>query len=210
MRADERHDGRLGEPGCAADRRQHRAAHRARIGERRHQGGVEAQQPEQLDVPAPGPGIQQAGRGRVRALGDDDPGQPMAEQVGQGQDAPDDGERRRPAGRLELVEGVDRQDLEAGPRVEGGRGNARVDPLDRRQVAGIAVVDGVAHETPRGIEEADVDAPGVDANAAQVGGRACGLSKPGEDLVVEAEHVPVEPVPRAGPARSGSGGPPRG
>ena len=59
-------------------------------------------------------------------------------------------------------------DLEAVARIEGGRVDRRMDPLHRRQVARIPMVDRIADEALGSIEEADVDTPCVDADAAQV------------------------------------------
>ena len=97
---------------------------------------------------------------------------------------PHDAEGRRPAGGLQLVQGVERHDLEAVARIEGGRVDPRMDPLHRWQVARIAMVDRIADKALGGVEEPDVDTPCVDADAAQVRRRAGGVPEPREDLVV--------------------------
>ena len=114
MRPDQRHHGPIRQAGRLADRGQQRTPDRPGIGERRQQRGIQVQHREQLLVPRPGPRIEQARRGRVRALRDDHAGQPVAEQVRHRQDASRDVERRRPPRGLELVERVERH-------VPGGR-----------------------------------------------------------------------------------------
>jgi hypothetical protein len=107
---------------------------------------------------------------------------------------PDGGEGRRPAGGVELVQGVERHDLQAASRIQGGGVDPSVNPLDRLDVARIAVVDRVRDEAPGSVEEADVDTPCVDADAEQVWRRTGRVSEPRHDLVVQAEDVPVEPI----------------
>ncbi len=69
-----------------------------------------------------------------------------------------------------------------------------MDPLGGTEVARVAVVERVADERPRAIEPADIHAPRVDADARQAGCRTRRQPKPGQDLVVQAQRVPVQPV----------------
>ena len=194
MRPDERDDAPVGQAGRRPHGRQHRSPDRPGIGERRQHRGVQPQPRDQLIVPVPGPRIDQSGRRRVGALGDDDTGQPVPEQVGQRQHPPHDRERRRDASRLELVDRVDRHELEAGARVEVCLRDPRVDPVHRRHVSRVAVMDRVADQDTCLVEHADVHAPRVDADAPQVGRDARRAPEPGQDLVVQPQRIPVQPV----------------
>ena len=81
-------------------------------------------------VPRPAVDVEQAGGRGVRALGDAAPDEPEAEQVRDQQHRPRGVERRRAARRRELVDRVERQELEPGPCVQLG-GGMRRGPLDR-------------------------------------------------------------------------------
>ena len=122
MRADEGHHRRLGQT-C---RRSYRAAGRrhARCPDLRAAAGGRgrcpatraARRPSYGSADRGGPSWMRACAPRRRRR------EPVAEQVGQGQDAADDAERRRLAGCLELVQGIEGQDLEAVPGVQVGVG----------------------------------------------------------------------------------------
>ena len=84
----------------------------------REQGGVDPEAPEELGGPLPALHVEQLGGGGVGHLGDRRAGQPVGEQVGDQQE-PLGGRELRGAGRGdELVDGVERQELQPGDGVE--------------------------------------------------------------------------------------------
>ena len=77
----------------------------------------------------------------------------------------------------ELVERVDRQELQPRPRVEAVRRHERVDALDAARRPLVAVVERLGDELTAGIEQPVVHAPCVDADAGQVVGRRRGTAR---------------------------------
>ena len=138
--------------------------------------------------------VQQRGRRGVRDLRDADAGQPVAEQVGDEQHRPRGLERRRAAGRCQLVDGVERQELEAGPRVELGARHDLVDWFHGRRRPVVAVVIRLPEQPPLLVQQPVVDAPRIDPDADRTVARPGDLAQSAEDLVVEPQDVPVEPV----------------
>ena len=69
-----------------------------------------------------------------------------------------------------------------------------MDRSDRRRRPVIAVVERLAQQAPRLIEQTMIDAPRVDPDADQGLAGPADLAQAAQDLPVEAEDVPVEPV----------------
>src|SRR5439155_19293960 len=154
-------------------------------------------QPEALDQlarPFARPRVEQLRRAGVCPLRKSFARQPIREQVR------DQQERLcplQPAPRCEreqLVERVDRQELDARDRVELVLGH----PADRlaheRSPAAVAIRERVRKQRAAGVEEATVDSPGVDADAAH---RRANSRERRRELAEEPERVPVEPVRQA-------------
>ena len=155
------------------------------------QPGGQAQRLDQLRRPAAGAGVDEAGGGGDRLLGGLAAREPVAEQV-RGQE---DAVRVLQVGfGRQLVDGVDRDDLQAVDGVEPGRLDLLVHLLDRRLAARVAVGVRVAAQPPVRVEQAVVDAPRVDPETDQHVGPAHGFPQAGEDVLVEAEDVPVRAV----------------
>ena len=144
VRSDQRQDGLGREAGLRADVVAQRTDHVARApgAERTASAGIDrdsirsVSQVRRSDV-------EERRRRGVRDLRDADARQPVAEQVGDEQHRPRGLERRRAARRRELVDGVEREELEAGPRVEVGRarrprGPAPPPPSSGRRGSGTA------------------------------------------------------------------------
>src|SRR5208283_1922964 len=101
-------------------------------------------------------------------------------------------ELRRARGRDELVQGVERLELDTGAPVEIGRGDLLEDRLDDAVGAAVPVVDRVAEKSPVTIEEPEVDAPAVDAHRVEPPDMSPGLSQTVEDGPVQRQSVPVQ------------------
>src|SRR5690606_7290128 len=153
------------------------------------EGRQDARRDAQLLQEFPRPGavadVQQPGRGRVGALGADLAGEPVAEQVRDQQQ----GARPGQVVRRELVDRVERQELQARHPVEEVVAEFGADALHHPVGAGVAVVDGVADEAPGGVQEPVVYGPRVHADRDQAGR---GAAQAVEDVAVEAENVPVQ------------------
>ena len=190
VRADGGDERLLVDPQLVAHLRRHRREDLPRRDDVGQQPGGQAQRLDQLRGPAPGAGVDQAGGGGDGLLGDLAAGEPVAQQV-RGQQA---------AARVlqvglgrQLVDGVDRDDLQAVDGVEPGRVDLLVDLLDRRLAARVAVGVRVAAQRPVRVEQPVVDAPRVDREPGQLG-LAPGLPQPGQDVLVDPEDVPVVAV----------------
>ena len=149
--------------------------------------------------------VEQPGRGGVRALGDGRAGQPVA-RAGRGPAAA--ASARRPASALggQLVERVERQELQAVAAVE--LVGARPCACTRSTPAAgalVAVVERLA-EQPAAAQQAVVDRPGVDRRCSPGPARPRGRrAQPVERRArYSAEDVPVQPVGRARPGRCGN------
>ena len=167
------------------------------------QPGGQAQRLDQLRRPAPGAGVDQAGGGGDGLLGDLAAGEPVAEQVRDHQRA--GGVLQVGLGR-QLVDGVDRDDLQAVDGVEPGRVDLLVDLLDRRLAARVAVGVRVAAQRPVRVEQPVVDAPRVDREPGQLG-LAPGRSAARPGCPGRARGCPSSSRRAAGPGRCGSGWP---
>ena len=194
MRADER-DHRLGRRACLGldvpAQRSHDVARRAEVGE---DPSREAERVDDVVGPLPAMDVEQPGGRGVRDLGHPDAGQPVPEQVGDQQEGPGGGQLGRSAIRRELVDRVERQELETGPGIELDRrhegmngGHSTLRPL-------IAVVVRVAEERAPLVEQAVVDRPRVEPDADQAARRPDRLAEAQQDLAVEAQDVPMEAV----------------
>jgi hypothetical protein len=95
---------------------------------------------------------------------------------------------------VELEEGVELHELDAGGCEDLVAGEFGEDFFEVAIGAGVAVVDGVCEELAAVVEEAEVDAPGVDADAVE--GLALELAgggaEAGLDVLPEGEEVPLE------------------
>src|SRR5690606_12839524 len=91
--------------------------------------------------------------------------------------------------RRELVDRVERQELQARHPVEEVVAEFGADALHHPVGEGVAVADGVADEPPGGVQEPVVYGPRVHADRDQAGR---GAAQAVEDVAVEAENVPVQ------------------
>ena len=141
--------------------------------------------------PGPGPDIVELRGGRVGQLRADLAGEPVGEQVGDQQQGPGRGQLRRPRGRGELVDRVDRQLLHPGGRVQLLGWDLGEHLRDHALGPRVPVVHRVAEQRAAAVEQAVVHAPGVDAHAGQVEGPRRG-PQPVQHLPVEPQDVPVQ------------------
>ena len=186
---------------------------RARLVQPRQQVGAQAQVGQQLGAPRALPHVEQL---RRRGVGDVVRGaaaEPVVDQVGQHQQ----GARRRVVGRLagrhQLVDRVERQELRAGDAVQVAGADAAADRVHDAVGARRPVRVHGPDQVPERVEQAVVDGPAVDADRRHrpVGGR---LADARHDLVQERVEVPRPAAVGAGdqcrwrtvaqgPARSG-------
>src|SRR6185369_7559660 len=99
--------------------------------------------------------------------------------------------------RVELEERVDRHQLDAGRRVDLGGGDDREDTLEGAGRARVAIGDRLLDQAAGAVEEAVVDAPGVDADrsdarAAARGERLRDLAQRRDDLGEEVARAPAQ------------------
>jgi hypothetical protein len=169
----------------------------AGVDEGRQQPGRHTDAARELEIPLAAEPEEPRRRG-VRALGDLGAREPEREQVGNEQGPVGDLDRpaRRDLGR-ELIDGVERQVLQAVSGVELGERDARVQRLGRPRVPLVAVVE--RHPEHRAApQQRVVDGPRVDADR----GDLVDLTEPGEHAAVELDDVPVQSVgERDGPVR---------
>ena len=163
----------------------------ARVGQLREQASREPERVDDVPRPRRRRRVEQAGRGGVRAFRRGPAGQPRADEIG------DEDHRRRGRERgfglgRELVERVERQELQPRPRVEAVRRHERVDALDATRRPLVAVVERFGDELTAGIEQAVIHAPRVDADAGQVVGRRRGTAESFQDLAPEGGGIPAE------------------
>ena len=105
-------------------------------------------------------------------------------------------------GGAELEERVDLHELDAGRLEDLGRGHACEGVLHHAAAAAVPVVVGVAEERALGVQQGEVDAPGVDADAGDLAA-CCGRGGEaaldlGEDAA--ARRCAARPAARTGPA----------
>lgn len=193
-----RADGRDGEPGARPDGRRDRGGEGAQrlaggdgLGE---QPAGEAEAVDEDVVPAArAVGVQAGGR-RVGLLGARHAGEPEGDEVGDQEHRVGEPEQVGVVGR-ELVEGVERQELQSVAGVEELAVGARVRGPHAPRGALVAIVVGVA-EQPSAAEQPVVDGPRVDPDARDARLRAHRLSEPARRGPVQREHVPVQAVAR--------------
>ena len=126
----------------------------------------EYEPPDEIVRPVARPRIEELRRARVRCLGVTLARQPVCEQVGDEQQC-----RRavQPAVRVDrkqLEQRVDRQELDAGRRVDLLRGNARERVAHEVCAASVPVRERIGEQRTVSVEEPEIDAPCVDAHAA--------------------------------------------
>ena len=195
VRADVGHGRPRREAGLLGDLVADRSEQRARPAQRREEAPVVAQRLDQVPRPLPRRRVEQPGRRGVRLLGGGLAGQPVAEQVRDEEHRPGPGERLRAGERGQLVERVERQELDAGPLVEARLAGPLVDEVGAGRVAGVAVVPRIGDEHAVAVEQPEVDAPRVDADArGRLRLAPGGGAQPVEDLAVQPQDVPVEAV----------------
>ena len=135
-------------------------------------------------------------------LGGQRPGQPVVQEIrdrderARGVNQP----RRRAAGGVELIDRVDRQELDAGDRVNPLAADALEDRLHRAVGAAVAIVIRVLEQVAALADQRVVDAPAVDADRCR-GGSAVQLERT-PHLLPEVQDVPLQRARSGGPARS--------
>ena len=117
------------------------AASGARRLDRGQSVGGDAEPIEQVGGPLPAANVEQAGGGRVRELGAERTGEPVGDQVGQQHDVRGALPERSPLLGGELVDRVERQELEAVDAVQLGGVDEGVDLVDHLGRAIVAVGD---------------------------------------------------------------------
>ncbi len=127
----------------------------------------------------------------MRELADLTAAQPVMQQVGEGEIRFGHFEqppvRRRQTG--ELVERVERHELDARALEHGAARHALEDPVQHAIGAAVTVVDRVRQQFAVAVQKSEVHAPRIDADRRRaVFG---GLDALG-DLVPEAQHVPID------------------
>ena len=149
----------------------------------------------QVDGPLAAGDVVELGGGGVGALGADRPGQPVAEQVGHQQQRLGGLEGRRAAGGDELVDGVERQLLQAGGGVQLLRRHQREHLVEHAVGAPVAVAVGVAEQPAVAVEQAVVDRPGVDPDAVERAAAGHGARRPVSTSRWMPDDVPEQASP---------------
>jgi hypothetical protein len=149
-------------------------------------------------VPGPRGDIEQTRRRGVGELSLPDTGEPVGDQVRDQQQARRGVQQALVPIDRQLVERVERQELQAVGGVQFRRRNHLADRLDALRGALVPVVERRADDTVTA-QQGVVDGPGVDADADQVRLGRHRLAQPFENVAVELKNVPVQPVP--GPNR---------
>ena len=137
-------------------------------------------------------GVHELGGCGVGVFGPEVPGEPEVEEVGDGYQRVGRVEQTRGSARSgeDLVERVDRHELNAGDGIDLFTRNNTADGFDHTVVAMVAVVIRVFEKLAFLADERVVDAPGVEGNAREVLHGRMVESLP--DLGPEAEDVPAE------------------
>lgn len=193
MRGD-RDDGcRRRQPGLLGDARQQTPEHGGRLDHAGEERRGQAEPREQLLRPGAGADVEELGRARVGGLGVALAREPVDEQVGNQEQRLGGGQRPRLLEREQLEERVERQQLDAGRLVELLRRDACERLRHRVAAAAVTVVQRVRDERAVTVDEPEVAAPRVDADAAHPrAGRELGQRD--AELGEEPERVPVEPA----------------
>src|SRR5579885_75506 len=98
--------------------------------------------------------------------------------------------RLLPFMRVQLEERVEGQQLDTGAPVKRLAGNARKDLLHHAIGAAVAILEGLAKQEARGIDQAIIDAPGIHADAVQRSSELPGLAQPDQRFVPQTQHIP--------------------
>ena len=116
--------------------------------------------------PTVGQRVVTLGGGGVGKFTDLLPGQPVVEQIGNGEKGVGNRQRWRPLARhcQQLVERVELHKLDAGLPKDLGSGDDLAGGFDHTIVATVAVVIGQADQDALAVEQTKIDAPGVNAN----------------------------------------------
>ena len=168
------------------------ADERSRLDHPRQNPRRHVQHLQQVGRPLPRPRVDELRRRGVGELGRHLAGQPVVHEVRDGAegDGGVDEPRRRAAGGVELIQRVERQELDAGDGVDLVGRDAFEDGFHDAVGALVAIVVRVLQEDALLADERVVAAPGVDADA--VDGRAGGALHPLLELEPDAEDIPVE------------------
>ena len=147
---------------------------------------------EHRACPVAGAGVEGLAGRRERVLGHAGAGQEVGEQVGHHQQPVGVPQERivRARHRQELVDGVDGHELDAGRGVDLVPGHQRERALDHAVGPRVAVVDRVREQPPALVEQAEVHAPGVDADRGHATGSPR-LAQAGRDVAEQPQGVPV-------------------
>src|ERR1035437_4076326 len=149
---------------------------------------------DEIERPRPGGRIEESGCRRVRGLRVKSTRQPVAHEVGYEQKDVRRLELSRSLGSRQLVDRVDRQELGAADRVQEISRGGGIDPLDPQSRSAVAIVVWVAEEPTRGIDETVVHTPSVDPDARDRRCQPGDSSQAFENLLVEPQDVPVQPI----------------
>ena len=170
-----------------------RPERRAGLDQRAEDAAREAEPLDQLARPLAAARVEQAGGRGVGGLVGELAAEPVGEQVGDEREPLGGGERGRALVGEQLEDGVDRQRLDAGGRVQLGLRDAAERALLHAGGALVAVVEGQAEHAAVAVEQRVVDGPGVDADAGERPGAAQALERLGEQV----QQVPAQPVGQA-------------
>ena len=146
------------------------------------------------------PRIVALGRRGDAELADLVAGQPIIEQIGDGQKGLGDLQLRRwlQDHGQELIERVELQELDAGLLEDLLARHAAERLFEHAVGAVVAVVDRVAEQRAAAVEQGEVDAPGVQPDAGDLAAvLAAGFGNAGFDVAPQAQHVPVQAVGQA-------------
>ena len=159
----------------------------ARENPRRH-----VQHLQQVGRPQARPRVDELRRRRVGELGGHLAGEPVVHEVGDGAERNGgvDETRRGAAGGVQLIQGVERQELDAGDGINLVGRDAFEHGLHDAVRALVTIVIGVLQEDALLADERVVAAPGIDADA--VDGRGGSALHPLLELEPDAQDIPVE------------------
>jgi hypothetical protein len=183
-------------PAVALERRPERPEIGTRLDERRHDRGRHADRLEQRRRPGPRAGVEQLGGRRVGVLAGARPAQEQVAEVGQHQQPIR--RRRQPVADVggELVDGVDRHELDAGAGEDRVAPEPGADVLHHAVGARVAVGDRLFEDPAAAVDQAIVHAPGVDADAGDWGaarrGRRAGRRHPVAEPLLETREIPSQ------------------
>ncbi len=186
----------MGDPELLGQRPADRADHRPRVDQLREDLPGQVQVPAELVGPGPRPRVEQLGRRGVGPLPRPPAGQEPGEQVGHHQEGFGHLQDRRvgQSHRQQLIERVERQELEPGDLVDPLARDPAEGRLEHAVRPRIAVVDRVAQQRIPAPDQAEVDAPGVDPHAVEPRVGRGRFAEGDLDLFEEPGQVPVQGV----------------